>query len=69
MPLNSKYSKSKTRDMEVSEVQGNATRFYGDNSAFPSGGTGQKARGTGQILKFPSNPQPKTVGKLSVKNP
>jgi len=69
MPLQGKYPKSKTRDMEVPQVTGNATRYYGDNSNFPQGGSGQKSRGEGKMLKFPSNPQPKPVGKLSVKNP
>ena len=64
MPLKSKYPRSTTRDMEVSEVQGSATRFFGDNSNYPSGGTGQKARGDNNILRFPKNPQPKPVGKL-----
>ena len=69
MPLQGKYPRSKTRDMEVPQVQGNATRYYGDNTNFPTGGTGQKSRGEARILKFPSNAQPKTAGKLKVKNP
>ena len=64
-----KYPRNKQRDMEVSEVKGNATRYYGDNSNFPQGGTGQKARGEGKILSSPKGSIPKPIGKLKVKNP
>ncbi len=69
MPIKGKYPRSRTRDMEVPQVRGNATRFYGDNSNFPSGGEGQKSRGEGRMLKFPKGTIPKPIGKLSVKNP
>jgi len=58
MPANKKYSRSKTRDMEVSEVTGNATRYYGDNSTFPQGGSKQKSRGEDGKVKIKSQSIP-----------
>lgn len=58
-----KHPRSKTRDMEVPAAS-SITRGFMNNPAYPAGGSGQKSRGDTNILKFPSNPQPKTVGKL-----
>lgn len=66
-----KYPRSKTRDFEVSEVKGNATRFFGDNSTFPEGGSGQKRRGEGAMVSIKSQSIPNRggVSKMKVKNP
>lgn len=40
------------------------TRGFMNNPAYPAGGSGQKSRGTPEILRFPKNAVPKPVGKL-----
>lgn len=71
MPVTGKYPRSKTRDMEVPAIQGNATRFFGDNSNFPEGGSGQKRRGEGRMVSIKSQAIPNRggVSKMKVKNP
>jgi len=49
MPQKQKLPRSKTRDMEVSAVQGNATRSH---FTAPSGGNAQKKRGEGKMIKI-----------------
>lgn len=51
MPLTSKYPRSKTRDMEVSEVKGSATRSY-ETHPTPNSKGAQKSRGDAGMIKF-----------------